>query len=209
MAGGTGLASKTDIAEIADVLAHAFDSDPELRAFIDGRHRKARLRAYLEAEARLILDTGGVIDLYRNTDGKAVGAAVWDVPDAAETLLQTARRGPAMLAAVGLRGLFNWLTYRSDFKRFQPVSPHWHLVRLATEASSRGQGIATALLAGRLDMIDAEGRIAHLEASNIASARLYERFGFAAVGEFRLPPDTMIVPMTRPARQRAVMAPHP
>lgn len=208
MAGVTALASKADIPEVAGLLALAFDNDPELRVFVDGRERQTRLRSYLEAEARLILDTGGVIDLYRNIDGKVVGAAVWEVPDATETLLQTMHHGPAMLTAVGLRGLFNWLTYRSDFKHFQPVTPHWHLVRLATEPSSRGRGIATALLGGRLDMIDAEGGIAHLEASSISSARLYERFGFSAVGEFKLPSNTVIVPMTRPTRQRAIMAHH-
>lgn len=209
MTGGTGSASRADIPEIVGLLARAFDDDPELRAFVDGQGRQKRLRSYLQAEACLTLDTGGVIDLYRDTDGKAVGAAVWEAPSARGMLLQTVRYGPAMLAAVGLRGLINWLTYRSDFKRFQPARPHWHLVRLATDASARGQGIATALLRGRLDMIDQAGGIAHLEASGPSSARLYERFGFAAVGEFTLPPDTVIVAMTRPAHQHAITARHP
>jgi ribosomal protein S18 acetylase RimI-like enzyme len=202
VAGGIGPAAKADIPEAADVLARAFDDDPELRAFIDGRDRQHRLHLYLAAEARLNLDKGGVIDLYRNAAGEVAGVAVWEPSNARETLGQTIRYAPAMLRGVGWRGLVNWLLYRSDFKRLQPAGPHWHLVRLVTDASSRGQGVGTGLLRHRLEAIDRQGGVAHLEASSAASARLYRRLGFETVGEFRLPPATLILAMTRPTQRR-------
>lgn len=203
-------ASRGNLPQVAEVLAHAFYDDPELRAFINGKNRAKRLRAYLLAEARLRLANGGAVDIHRDGSGEVVAAAIWEAPYAKETLLRTVRYGPAMLGAVRWRGLLNWLTYRSEFERFQPTSPHWHLVRIGTAESVRGQGVGTALLKGRLAVVDGKGDVAHLESSSPMSERLYRRLGFEAVGSFKLPYGALIVPMTRPSQLRpAVVTHHP
>lgn len=200
-------ASAMDAADVADVLGAAFVDDVELRAFISGKDRQRRLRTYLEAEARLNLDKGGVIDLFRAADGTVGAAAVWEVPGRQETLWQTMRYAPAMLDGVRARGLLNWTKYRSEFMRLRPAVPHWHLVRLATDAQLRGQGIGTALLAKRLEIIDSTEGVAHLESSSPASARLYGRFGFETVGEFMLPFGARILAMTRFAQNKVTYRP--
>ncbi|WP_376742523.1 GNAT family N-acetyltransferase [Paradevosia shaoguanensis] len=203
-------ASRDDLPEVAEVLAQAFFDDPELRAFINGGDRARRLRAYLLAEARLSLENGGAVDIHRGGNGEVVGAAIWEAPYARETLLRTVRYGPTMLGAVRLRGLLNWLTHRSEFERFQPTSPHWHLVRIGTAENMRGQGVGTALLKGRLAVVDGKGDVAHLESSSPMSEGLYRRLGFEAVGSFKLPYGALIVPMTRPSQLRpAVVTRHP
>lgn len=203
-------ASRDDLPQVAEVLAHAFYDDPELRAFINGKSRAKRLRAYLFAEARLSLANGGAVDIHRDDSGEIVGAAIWEAPYAKETLLRTVRYGPAMLGAVRWRGLLNWLACRSEFERFQPTSPHWHLVRIGTAGNMRGQGVGTALLKGRLAVVDGKGDVAHLESSSPMSERLYRRFGFEVVGSFKLPYGALIVPMTRPSQRRpAVVTHHP
>ena len=101
-----------------------------------------------------------------------------------------------------LVGLVNWLRHRSQFARFRPTTPHWHLVRLGTDAAFRGRGVATALLEERLARIDSMGLPAHLEASSPDSARLYARLGFSISGEIRLPGNVSVLAMTRPARFR-------
>lgn len=195
---GIGAASKPDIPDVVSVLARAMRADVSLRTFVDGVALDRRLRTYLAAEASSILEGDGRLDVCRNAGGQILAAAVWEQPDFREMPRQTLRYGPAMLEAVRLRGLRNWLTHRSQFLRLRPLEPHWHLVRLGTDEPFRGRGVGTALLEHRLAKIDVAGDIAHLEASSAASARLYERLGFVAVGEIRLETDTILA-MTRPA----------
>lgn len=198
-----GPGTEADIPGVAALLGTAFLDDVELRAFLDGAARGRRLTSYLAAEARSILTQGGAVDVARSAGRATLSAAVWEQPGFGETIWQLLRSGPAKLEAVRARGLVNWMLYRSEFMRFRPSEPHWHLVRLATDAGHRGQGLGTALLEMRLELIDRTGVAAHLESSSHASAQLYERLGFAVVGEIRLPAGACILAMTRPGRGRS------
>ena len=79
--------------------------------------------------------------------------------------------------------------------------PHHYLTLLGTDPAHRGRGLGLALLAATLAHVDEAGTAAYLEASNSANVPLYERYGFAPVGSFRLGDDAPeVVTMWRPAR---------
>lgn len=57
----------------------------------------------------------------------------------------------------------------------------YYLVYLGTRESSRGKGLARAVLGHTLARADAEGRPAYLESSNVVNLPFYRRLGFANV----------------------------
>lgn len=180
------------------MLAQAMQQEASLLTFIEGKQLLRRLRTYLAAEMHATLAGGGAVDIVRDTAGVVIAAAVWEQPGYRAPLLQTLRHGPSMLEAARWKGLRNWIALRPEFLRFRPQAPHWHLVRLATDARFRRRGLGTTLLQHRLAKVDAARDIAHLEASSHDSTRLYRRLGFAATGEIRLLADNRVLVMTRP-----------
>lgn len=79
--------------------------------------------------------------------------------------------------------------------------PHHYLTLLGTDPAHRGRGLGLGLLAATLAHVDAAGTAAYLEASNPANVPLYERYGFAPLGSFRVGDEgPEVVTMWRPAR---------
>jgi GNAT superfamily N-acetyltransferase len=68
-----------------------------------------------------------------------------------------------------------------------PREPHWYLFFLGTRPERQAQGLGSALIRRVLDVCDAEGTPAYLEATSQRSVALYGRHGFDVVGEIRLP----------------------
>ena len=79
--------------------------------------------------------------------------------------------------------------------------PHHYLTLLGTDPAHRGRGLGLGLLAATLaHVVDEAGTAAYLEASNPANVPLYQRYGFASLGSFRLGDDgPEVVTMWRPA----------
>ena len=65
--------------------------------------------------------------------------------------------------------------------------PHYYLSLLGTRLSEQGHGYGLGLLAQNLDVVDAAGMPAYLEASNASNVPLYERYGFRRRGGFEMP----------------------
>ena len=75
-----------------------------------------------------------------------------------------------------------------EFERAHPRDePHWFLTLLGTDPQQRGKGHGFGAAGGQ----PAGGRRgrppAYLEASNAANVPLYQRYGFAVHGSFRMP----------------------
>ncbi|MCX2924321.1 GNAT family N-acetyltransferase [Streptomyces sp. NEAU-W12] len=78
---------------------------------------------------------------------------------------------------------------------------HEYLWMIGVTPGRQGEGIGTALVGSVLDRCDREGRPAYLEASSVRSRLLYERLGFAPVGEpLPLPGGPRLWPMWREPR---------
>ncbi|MEU3145949.1 MULTISPECIES: N-acetyltransferase [unclassified Streptomyces] len=78
---------------------------------------------------------------------------------------------------------------------------HEYLWMIGVAPGRQGEGLGTALIGSVLDRCDREGRPAYLEASSVRSRLLYERLGFAPVGEpLPLPDGPHLWPMWREPR---------
>ena len=76
----------------------------------------------------------------------------------------------------------------------------WYLAFLAVDPSMQGQGIGSFILKEALQMIDAKGERAYLEASSERNRALYERHGFEMIGKVQIQDSPPAFPMIREAQ---------
>lgn len=181
-------AGQADVTRAARVLAAALRGDAVMEALVPGDHDDAgRLTSVFASTVRAAL-VRGVVHLACDGDD-VVGVAVWEHPGGGTGWAGTwaqAKEAPRLLAAVGLRHLPDALRAVQAFAAMRPRRPHWLLEYVAVAPSAHGRGVGSALLAHGLAEVDASGQPAYLEATTDASRRLYERFGFRAVGVVEL-----------------------
>jgi GNAT superfamily N-acetyltransferase len=168
---------------VVDILVGAFHEDPTWsRVFPDEASRRQLLRAlwgmFVDGALR-----------YRTVwlNDSATAAAVWIPPGGTELSEEQEEALVPNLTALGLDtelllGIFE------AFEVSHPrAEPHWYLSLLGTRADMRGHGYGLGLLAETLQLVDAAGAPAYLEASNPANVPLYQRYGFEPAGSFTLP----------------------
>lgn len=172
--------------EAARVLASAFAADATLAFLVPGdtTDRPERLRRMFRAEIHSC-GFGHVDVALDDRTGEVLGVGAWAPPYVRLPTLTAIRWSAVAAGALGVRGLRAGARYDRELGRLRPAEPHWHLLDLGTSPTARGRGIGTALLGHRLARIDLEERRTFLEATTQGARRLYERFGFEAVG--RLP----------------------
>lgn len=81
-----------------------------------------------------------------------------------------------------------------------PDEPLWYLPLIAADPAYQGRGLGTALMEAAMARIDADGRPAYLESSNLRNVPFYERFGFKSMGEIRTETSPVLTPMYRTGR---------
>lgn len=170
-----------DVDALAGVLGRAFDTDPIFRAIIpDAAHRARALPVLFREWIRLLhLPHPGAS---WTTDDHA-GAALWSPPGAWRVgLLDMARMGPRMLAALGSRTAAG-LRVLHAIEAPHPREPHAYLRVVGCEPDRQGQGVGSALMRPMLERCDEQGLAAYLESSNERNVPLYRRHGFEVTGE--------------------------
>ncbi|GLB64239.1 GCN5 family N-acetyltransferase [Dietzia sp. NCCP-2495] len=191
-------ATSADAEVAATVLAEAFRDDPAWSMSLpDPATRPQRLEAYYRRQVRRHPER---IDIAEDA-GRVVGALIWAAPvsgSRAAAVQRTLRRGLRRIASrlPGGQGIRHELAVAE----LKPTEPHWYLGDIGASPAARGKGVGSALLThfvGRADASDTP--LAALEATSQGSRRLYERFGFEAVGQ---------VP-TRPGEASTVMVRRP
>ena len=171
--------------ELAGLLARAFADDIVLDWFLRPWSRR---RAAEQFFARILADAlphGGV-----RVDADFSACAVWLSPHA-----QPAKGGV-------LAGLMNvlWMLRIASPLRYSrleavirtsieiyPKKRCYYLSFIATLPETRGQGLASALIAETLNQADAEAMPAFLETADAAKVGFYRRFGFELTGQAQLP----------------------
>lgn len=132
-----------------------------------------------------------------NVAGDGAGAALWapvgrePVPEGhAEALGQrlATALGDDADRAVELDALL---------EAHHPAQPCFYLQFVGVVPEHRGDGLGSRLLATVLQRCDATGAPAYLEATSEDNRRLYQRHGFATVGELTLPDGPALWPMWR------------
>ncbi len=130
------------------------------------------------------------------------GAALWAPPDCA---LFDDAAGMELFGVlsdeVGPKRAESVLVALREATDFHPEEPHFYLSTIGVDPDSRGHGYGAALLSRILDVCDAERVCAYLESSNPRNISLYERHGFRAVVEVRLPDGPVMTPMIRQPQQ--------
>lgn len=178
---------------LCGVLARAFEEDPIQRwAFPEPRLRDR----YGDAFFRWSLWRCADQSVSWTTDDRA-GAALWTLPDrwavSAGQLLKLTRltggglRWRAPLVAWGLGAV----------ERRHPRDRHLYLAVLGVDPVRQGAGIGSALLAPGLRLCDEEMMAAYLETGKEQNLGFYGRYGFAVVGDLRLPAGPRVWLMRR------------
>jgi len=138
---------------------------------------------------RLISRLASRLPIRRGTVSRLASRRLGGLTDAVLARLQRIVPGSA------LRGLMHTRAVGA----YRPAEPHWYLRDIAASPRARGRGVGSALLRHRLAVIDAGGREpVFLEATSAGSRRLYERFGFRAVGTVPTRPGEQSTAMIRP-----------
>lgn len=194
-------ATAVDLPECARLIAVAFEEDPVVCELVPGdENRIERLTRFFVSELRSGSLRTGAVDIVRlEQGGPIVGAAAWVGPEKGPWWSQL-REIPNLIRAIGLRHLRNAVGAMKDFSASHPDFVHWYLSDIVVSPLAQGQGVGGKLLTYRLDLVDAEGLPAYLEATTEGSRRLYARYGFEDVGQVRIGGVTASA-MTRPARR--------
>jgi ribosomal protein S18 acetylase RimI-like enzyme len=191
-------ADKADADAITDILSDSFQADPPLAWILPDPDERRRLSpAFFRPFVDLVLETG---QAYVTED--LSGAALWMYVD----VHATDADDPADLRRLLIDGIGpdkaeRFFVLDELFSAQHPVDEsHEYLLFIGTDPARQNQGVGTALLAHRLAELDQAKSPAYLEASSEHNVRLYERMGFAKVGETVVLPDgPALHPMWRPA----------
>jgi ribosomal protein S18 acetylase RimI-like enzyme len=180
-------------AVVIGVITLAFSTDPMARwAFPDPAK-------YLDLMPRLARAFGG--NAFGQGSAHLVegghGAAMWLPPGLepdVETLMQMSREHVPNERQDDMMRVFE------QMDAFHPTEPCWYLPMIGVDPACQGRGYGSALLRFALEQVDRAGAPAYLESSNPRNIPLYERHGFAVVGNIQAGTSPSLAPMLRPPR---------
>jgi GNAT superfamily N-acetyltransferase len=184
----------SDVEPAVAALVAGFFSDPVLVWLVpEGGTRRRFLRGFFHAAFEDSHRSGEL--RVAEDEGEVCGVAVWYPPGRVRDLT-----GPAMddaVAALDDADLDRLAALREAAIDHDPIKPHFYLWLMAVDQEKQGAGIGGALLTAVLDICDERQTLAFLEATRSENRRLYERNGFEATGEIRLPEGPIKWPMLR------------
>jgi GNAT superfamily N-acetyltransferase len=195
---------RSDIDEVVEIMSTGFFADPVCHwIFPDESERKALHPHFFRPFVEEAYADGEVY----LTDDRA-GASLWlpvdvsvhaEAPDLAAMFEDSV--GPSSAARIGAFGI------RSAANHPTSVN-HDYLPFIAVRPESQGAGRGRALLDHRHAWLDEQDRPAYLEASNLRSAKLYERLDYLRLPVTTDMPDgPSLYPMWRKPARRKFSAP--
>lgn len=189
-------ATSSDAPVASRLLAEAFRDDPAWAVSLpDPATRLRKLEAHYRRRIRRHPE---LVDVAVDGD-RVVGALLWAAPHSESrpaAILRSAWRGLRRIASRLPRG--RGIGHGLAVESYRPAEPHWYLHDIAASPNARGMGVGSALLTHFVGMVDASATpLAALEATSPGSRRLYERFGFEAVGRVPTQPGEASTVMVR------------
>jgi GNAT superfamily N-acetyltransferase len=189
-------ADEADVEALSQVIADAFFPLPPCRWLIsDGAARREILPGFFRMYVEHAMADGTVY-----TTAARTAAALW---------IPTGPGGPRQpdgydeqLAEVTGKWAEQFVIFdqQLDAHHLTGVAHH-HLAILAVRPDVQGRGIGTALLDAYHAILDGEGTVAYLEASDERTRGIYLRHGYADYGSpIELPGGPFMYPMVRHPR---------
>ena len=178
---------RADVRALARTLGRAFHDDPVMTWMLPDVAARARgLPRMFATLTRHHFLGGGGMEVARGSD--TIGAAaLWDPPGGwKQSRLEGLIMTPGFIWAFGPRASVGQ-EVAETMKRLHPEEPHWYLAVIGSDPSVRGKGFGQALMASRLDRVDAGHAPAYLESTKPDNVPYYQRFGFEVTGEIVLP----------------------
>ncbi|HWI22439.1 MAG TPA: GNAT family N-acetyltransferase [Baekduia sp.] len=188
------LAQRSDIDQLAAVLARAFEDDP-IYEWSFGQGAKKWSRRFFKWQLKRLLPQ----DVTWTVDGCG-GAAVWALPrqwreSTTDLLRLVLITTPAIRHR--MRAVVAGLTLVDER---HPVKPHMYLALLGVDPAEQGKGVGSALLAPGLEICDREQLPAYLETGKEKNLAFYGRHGFAETGRVDIPDGPSVWTMWREPR---------
>ena len=156
---------------------------------------------YLAHFADLVLLIGGGAFTTATADCAegAAGTALWVAPD---NTGDDEAIGAHLSETVDPPRHETVFAFLEQIEAHHPDEPVWYLPFIGVDPAHQGRSVGSTLLRQGLDRADADDLPAYLEASTPRNRSLYERHGFAVVGEIRSGDSPPVWPMLRPAGAR-------
>ena len=186
--------SSADTEKALATLTAAFVADPLFRWIYPNAQN------YLDAFPKLIRAYcgSGIAAGTAFSDAGLSGACIWLRPgdnaddEAAAAVCQATIEADRLETFIGIM---------EEMDRYHPHDePIWYLPVIGVDAADQGKGIGSALMKHALQLCDEQGTRAYLESSNPANISLYERHGFAVVGQIQISSAPPVHPMIREKR---------
>jgi GNAT superfamily N-acetyltransferase len=173
--------TEEDLPSVVAALSAAFYADPVFRwIYPDDQRRRAALPGFFELFTDAIGRHGASLVA---ADG--AGAALWIPPG--EELAEDEDLFVEAVAALSPPDSQRLMTCLTVLDETHPHEPCWYLNLLGVDPDRQGRGTGSALLRTALERCERDGVPAYLEATSADNRRLYERHGFEATAELRLP----------------------
>jgi len=177
-------ATRSDLNEVADILADGFHDDPVMRWAFNG---PGGIPTFLKAMTAQTFAQHGISHI--ETGG--LGATLWLSPG------QSYRYGPRFSARMlwlyarhgGLTGAKRSSAMGGFMASLHPHEPHYYLFAIAARASAQGKGVGGALMRKMLARADEENMPCYLENSKERNLGFYRSHGFEVMKEVETPAD--------------------
>lgn len=184
----------TDTAAAGAVLAKAFADDPVVGWMLPDARRGELLLPGL---------FGLFVDAYAPLHASHIGGAgvaLWSPPGRQAVPEDAAERFAERIAAAAGPDTDRIFVAMAALEPCHPHRPCHHPNFLGVDPEAQGRGLGSALLPATLLRADAAAEPAYLEATSPGNRRLYERHGFATVGEIVIPDGPPLWAMWREPR---------
>jgi ribosomal protein S18 acetylase RimI-like enzyme len=184
---GRKLRLKTDPASPSTVAA--LENDPFYRAISaayegDDIRRRAALAHYFDYSIQEGRDIGRCVHLAN----RALGVAVWLLPQAHEVQRRAARNKRAFLeatfAAEGCSNYYRIVEFMHDKAAGVVDADTWYLSIVAVDPAAQGQGLGRKLLEPTIAEADQLSATCYLETFSPRNPSFYQRLGFATAARF-------------------------
>ena len=189
-------ATDADTDVIARVLARAFEGDPVFRWIVpDPDRRRWRFPPLFAAVADVFLTHE---ETY--VAGEGIAVALWAPPGKEPIPREHAETFEQKVADILEEDAERAGQVQELMNERHPAEPAFYLQFMGVMPHEQGKGVGSRLMADMLQRCDSNSTPAYLEATSLASRRLYERHGFEVVGEIAIPEGPSLWPMWRHPR---------